>query len=276
MEKLIEQFSLGLFFWQLILFVALVLLLQKFAWKPILNSVNEREEGIKNALDEAENARKEMQNLNADNERILKEARAQRDTLLKEAREMKEGIISEAKNEAQVQAAKIVEQAQATIEAEKQAAITDLKNQVAELSVGIAEKVVRGELADKNKQTKLVEELLKEVFSSKVSGLTIGLIDLLVENKRLSILTDVAKKYTVIYDELKGIEVAKVTTAVPLTEELNNKVLAKVKEITGKEATIENIVNPDIIGGFILRIGDVQYDASITNKLQVLKRQFEN
>ena len=166
MEKLIEQFSLGLFFWQLILFVALVLLLQKFAWKPILNSVNEREEGIKNALDEAENARKEMQNLNADNERILKEARAQRDTLLKEAREMKESIISEAKNEAQVQAAKIVEQAQATIEAEKQAAITDLKNQVAELSVGIAEKVVRGELADKNKQTKLVEELLKEVTIS--------------------------------------------------------------------------------------------------------------
>ncbi|MFD0761487.1 F0F1 ATP synthase subunit B [Lutibacter aestuarii] len=166
MEKLIEQFSLGLFFWQLILFIALVLLLQKFAWKPILNSVNEREKGIKNALDEAENARKEMQNLNADNERILKEARAQRDTLLKEAREMKEGIISEAKNEAQVQAAKIVEQAQATIEAEKQAAITDLKNQVAELSVGIAEKVVRGELADKNKQTKLVEELLKEVTIS--------------------------------------------------------------------------------------------------------------
>lgn len=166
MDKLIEQFSLGLFFWMLILFVILVFFLNKFAWKPILNSVNEREEGIKKALDQAENARKEMQNLNADNERILKEARAQRDTLLKEAREMKEGIISEAKNEAQVQAAKIVEQAQATIEAEKQAAITDLKNQVAELSVGIAEKVVRGELADKNKQTKLVEELLKEVTIS--------------------------------------------------------------------------------------------------------------
>ena len=166
MDKLIEQFSLGLFFWQLILFVALVFLLHKFAWKPILNSVNEREDGIKNALDEAENARKEMQNLNADNERILKEARAQRDNLLKEAREMKEGIISEAKNEAQAQATKIVAQAQETIQAEKQAAITDLKNQVAELSVGIAEKVVRGELADKNKQIKLVEELLKEVTIS--------------------------------------------------------------------------------------------------------------
>jgi F-type H+-transporting ATPase subunit b len=166
MDKLIEQFSLGLFFWMLILFVILVFFLNKFAWKPILNSVNEREDGIKNALEEAENARKEMQNLNADNERILKEARAQRDTLLKEAREMKEGIISEAKNEAQAQATKIVEQAQETIQAEKQAAITDLKNQVAELSVGIAEKVVRGELADKNKQIKLVEELLKEVTIS--------------------------------------------------------------------------------------------------------------
>ena len=122
----------------------------------------------------------------------------------------------------------------------------------------------------------LKKAALKEIFSSKVSGLTIGLIDLLVENKRLAILTDVAKKYTVIFDELKGIEVAKVTTAVPLTDALNKQVLAKVKEITGKEATIENSVNPDIIGGFILRIGDVQYDASISNKLQVLKRQFEN
>ena len=82
------------------------------------------------------------------------------------------------------------------------------------------------------------------------------------------------KKYTVIYDSLKGIEIAKVTTAVPLTDELNKQVLNKVKEITGKDATIENIVNPDIIGGFILRVGDVQYDASVANKLQVLKRQF--
>ena len=166
MEKLIEQFSFGLFFWQLLLFVGLIFLLKKFAWKPILDAVNEREDGIRSALDEAENARKEMQNLTADNERILKEARAQRDGLLKEAREMKENIISEAKEEAQVQANKVVEQAQATIQSEKQAAISDLKKQVAELSINIAEKVVRGELADKNKQTKLVEDMLKEVTLS--------------------------------------------------------------------------------------------------------------
>lgn len=166
MDKLIEQFSLGLFFWQLILFIGLVILLKKFAWGPILKSVGEREQGIQDALDEAEKARKEMQNLNADNARILKEARAERDLLLKEAREMKENIIAEAKEEAQIQANKVVEQAQATIEAEKQAAISDIKKQVADLSVDIAEKVVRGELSDKKKQIQLVEEMLKEVTIS--------------------------------------------------------------------------------------------------------------
>ena len=163
MDKLIEQFSLGLFFWQLILFVVLVLLLKKFAWKPILNAVNEREEGIIKALESAEDARKEMQNLTADNERILKEARAERDAMLQEAREMKESIISEAKGEAHAQATKVIEQAKATIEFEKHAAISEIKNQVAELSLGIAEKVMRSELSDKNKQIKLVEDMLKEV-----------------------------------------------------------------------------------------------------------------
>lgn len=125
-------------------------------------------------------------------------------------------------------------------------------------------------------KTELKKSALKEIFASKTSALTIGLINLLIDNKRLPILEDVAKKYTVIYDSLKGIEVAKVTTAVPLTEELNQQVLQKVIEITGKQATIESIINPDIIGGFILRVGDIQYDASVSNKLQVLKRQFEN
>ncbi|WP_298364596.1 ATP synthase F1 subunit delta [uncultured Lutibacter sp.] len=125
-------------------------------------------------------------------------------------------------------------------------------------------------------KSELKKSALKEVFSKKIGNISSGLIDLLVDNKRLSILSDVAKKYTELFDKLKGIEVAKVTSAIPLTEALNSQVLAKVKEITGKEATIENIVNPDIIGGFILRIGDVQYDASVANKLQGLKRQFES
>ncbi len=125
-------------------------------------------------------------------------------------------------------------------------------------------------------KSELKKKALNEVFSTKITSLTSSLINLLIDNKRLSIIEDVAKKYIILFDSLKGIEVAKVTTAISLTDDLNKQVLNKVKEITGKEATIENVVNPDIIGGFILRIGDIQYDASIANKLEVLKRQFED
>ncbi len=162
MEKLINEFSLGLFVWQTILFILLILLLKKFAWKPILNAVNEREEGIKNALAEADKARQEMQNINADNERILKEARTERDGMLKEARDIKNNLIEEAKEEAKTQANKLIEQAKTSIQSEKLAAISDLKNQVAELSMNIAEKVVKDELSNKDKQLKLVAEMLKE------------------------------------------------------------------------------------------------------------------
>jgi F-type H+-transporting ATPase subunit b len=162
MEKLINEFSLGLFVWQTILFILLILLLKKFAWKPILNAVNEREEGIKNALAEADKARQEMQNINADNERILKEARTERDGMLKEAREIKNNLIEEAKEEAKTQANKLIEQAKTSIQSEKLAAIADLKNQVAELSMNIAEKVVKDELSNKDKQLKLVEQMLKD------------------------------------------------------------------------------------------------------------------
>jgi len=163
MEKIINDFSIGLFFWQVVLFVALLLLLRKYAWKPILDAVNEREEGIKNALAEAEKARQEMQDLKSDNEKILNEARAERDTLLKEAREMKNKIVDEAKDEAKAQAAKLMEQAKTAIQNEKLAAITDIKNQVAGLSIDIAEKVVQEELSNTDKQLKLVEQLLGEV-----------------------------------------------------------------------------------------------------------------
>ncbi len=125
-------------------------------------------------------------------------------------------------------------------------------------------------------KSELKTKALNKVFSTKITTLTSSLINLLIDNKRLSIIEDVATKYTILFDSLKGIEVAKVTTAISLTDDLNRQVLNKVKEITGKQATIENVVNPDIIGGFILRIGDIQYDASIANKLEVLKRQFED
>ena len=163
MEKLVNDFSIGLFVWQTLLFVALVYLLKKFAWKPILDTVNEREEGIKNALAEADKARQEMQNIKADNDKVLKEARIERDALLKEAKEIKENIIAEAKEEAQAVANKQIELTKQAIANEKAAALTDIKNQMGDLSVNIAEKVVKGELADKNKQLKLIEQLLNDV-----------------------------------------------------------------------------------------------------------------
>ena len=163
MEKLITEFSIGLFFWQTVIFIFLILLLKKFAWKPILDAVNEREEGIKNALLSAEKAKEEMASLQSDNEETLKKARSERDSLLKEAIEIKQQLIDEAKSEAKNEAKKIISQAQETIQNEKNAAIVDLKNQVAGLSIDIAEKVLKEKLSDDKAQMKLVKDLVKEV-----------------------------------------------------------------------------------------------------------------
>ncbi len=160
MEKLINDFSFGLFFWQTLIFVGLIFLLKKFAWKPILDAVNEREEGIKNALQSAENAKKEMQNLQADNNRILQEARMERDSILKEARELKEKMIADSKHESQIAGQKMIEQAKAAIETEKNAAMAELKAQVSTLSLEIAEKLLKDELSNKEAQVKLVEKML--------------------------------------------------------------------------------------------------------------------
>ena len=160
MDKLINDFSYGLFFLQSIILVILIILLAKFAWKPILAALAAREEGISNALLAAENAKKDMQNLKADNEKLLAEARAERDAMIKEAREIKEKMIADAKSEAQAQGEKMIESAKATIESEKNAAMAELKNQVSSLSLEIAETLLKGELSNKEAQTKLVEKML--------------------------------------------------------------------------------------------------------------------
>ena len=162
METLLNDFSPGLFAVSTILLLALIALMVKFAWKPILNSLNEREEGIQGALDAAEKAKREMANLQADNQKLLQEARLERETMLKEARELKSKMIADAEAEAKTQANKMIAQAQEAITSEKKAAMAELKSHVAGLSLEIAEKVVRNELSDKNKQLKLVEEMLGE------------------------------------------------------------------------------------------------------------------
>jgi F-type H+-transporting ATPase subunit b len=163
METLLNDFSPGLFVVSLILLLALIALMVKFAWKPILNSLEERESGIKDALASAENARSEMQNLQADNAKLVKEARAEREAMMKEARDIADNIVTEAKEEAKEVTTKLIENAQDAIIQEKQAALAEIKKNVAELSIGIAESVIKKELSNKKEQLELVEGILKDV-----------------------------------------------------------------------------------------------------------------
>jgi F-type H+-transporting ATPase subunit b len=163
METLLNDFSPGLFVVSTILLLALIALMVKFAWKPILNSLEERESGIEDALAAADNARKEMQNLHADNERLVKEARAEREAMLKDARDLRDSMLTEAKEDAKEVTASLIEKAQASIIQEKQAALAEIKKSVAELSIGIAETVIKKELSNKKDQLALVEGILKDV-----------------------------------------------------------------------------------------------------------------
>jgi len=153
----------GLVIWMSITFLIVLFILKKFAWKPILKGIHDRESSIENALKAAENAKAEVANLKAENERILADARAERDNMIREARELRESMISEAKNKAKSEGDKMLAAARESIHNEKMAAITDLKNQVAQLSIDIAEKIIARELSSENKQKELIGDLLKEV-----------------------------------------------------------------------------------------------------------------
>ena len=155
--------ELGLFFWMVVSFSIVVFLLGKFAWKPILNALKEREESIDEALQSAEKAREEMSHLKADNEQIIKEAKLQREMLIKEAREIKDKIIEEATAQANNEAKKIIENAKKLIQNEQKVAITEIKNQISLLSVKIAEKLIKQELSKDKKQEDLINNLLKEI-----------------------------------------------------------------------------------------------------------------
>jgi len=162
MGDLINDFSFGLFFWSVLLLLIIIFVMAKFAWKPILNSLDERERGIESAIASAEAARAEMKKLKASNEEAAKEARAQRDEMIKEARQIKEKMIADASSEAQEKADKIIIQAQENIEMEKRAALAEIKAKVAELSVEIAEKLTRKELSEKHSQYALIDKMLSE------------------------------------------------------------------------------------------------------------------
>ena len=150
----------GTIIWMIIIFVIVLLILKNFSWKPILNAFKE---SIASALNSAEEAKKEVAGLKADNEKIIAEARLEKDAILKEAKELKEKIVAEAKEKAGQEAQKTIDQARQQIEAEKTAAINDIKKQVAELSVMIAEKVIKKQLDGKGEQEKMVDGLIDDI-----------------------------------------------------------------------------------------------------------------
>jgi F-type H+-transporting ATPase subunit b len=155
--------EIGLVFWTTISFLILLFLLRKFAWKPILGAVTERENTIERALLQAEAAKEEMARLTSENEALLKQARAERDSILQEAKKIKDQIISEAKEAGQKESTRQIELARIEINNQKAIAMADVKNQVASLSLEIAEKILRKQFEDQKKQDELVTELLKEV-----------------------------------------------------------------------------------------------------------------
>lgn len=158
--------SYGTVFWATVAFLVVAFLLKKMAWGPILKSLEERSQGIENALNEAERARQEMSKLQAGNEQLLREARDERDRILVEAKALKDSIVSEARNKATEESTRIIAAARQEIDNQKKAAITELKNQVATLSVDIAEKLTREKLSDSEKQKALNESLIAEIRSN--------------------------------------------------------------------------------------------------------------
>ena len=161
MDLLIPDFGLVIF--QTIAFLLLMFVLGKFAWKPVLAAIKEREQSIDDALNKAELAKQEMARLTSQNEELMKQARAERDEILKEAKTLKDNIVNEAKTSAQAEGAKLIEKARIEIENQKKAALAELKGQVSALSLDIAERVLRSQLDDKAKQQELVNSLLKDV-----------------------------------------------------------------------------------------------------------------
>lgn len=155
--------AIGLVFWTSLTFLILLVILKKVAWKPILNAVKEREESIENALQAADKAKQEMASLQASNEALLKEAREERDNLLKEAKDVRDNLIAEAKGKAKEEADKIMSSARESIETEKNAAMAEIRNQVAELSLAVAEKILRENLSSDEKQKDLVNKYIDEI-----------------------------------------------------------------------------------------------------------------
>lgn len=155
--------ELGLFIWTLVAFLAVFFILRKFAWKPILTSLGEREKGIADSIASAERVKKEMSQLQAENEKLMVQAREERSQMLKEAKEAKDRIVNEAKDQAKAEANKIIAEAQLQIQQQKMAALTEVKNEIGNLAVEVAEKILRKQLATVDSQNDYAQLLAEDI-----------------------------------------------------------------------------------------------------------------
>ena len=163
MEKLINEFSFGLFFWQLLIFVGLILILKKFAWKPILDTLNEREKSIKDSLESAQKAKDEFSKIKSDNERILNDAKKERDFIISDAKKTGREIVDDAKNVAKIESEKIIQNAKESIVKEKDLILKELKSQVVDLSIEIDSKILKKELNEKQNHEDFAQKLIDEI-----------------------------------------------------------------------------------------------------------------
>jgi len=337
--------GIGLIIWQTFVFLLLVLLLAKLAWKPILNSLNERETSIQTALDTAEKARLEMSQLKSENEKLLKEAREERDRMLREAREVGAKLKEEAQADAKKAADKIIGDAREAINIEKQAALKEVKVQVALFSLEVAEKLMKKNLSDDKAQKDLVDGFIKELklnsamadirvasryvksllglaveqgvldqvdkdmqlfdkvctdnrafaimlkspiirhekkldiltklFQGKVNKLTMAILEIITKKNREPLLPAIAKEFHNAYNVYKNVGKASIITAAPLDAKLRAEIEAIAKKLSDKnQVEISEKVNKDLIGGFVLNVGDKQIDTSIKTKLRTLRTKF--
>ena len=303
--------DLGLLFWMLLAFAVVFFVLAKYGFPAIIGMVEERKKYIDESLKKAHEASERLENIKQEGEAILQEARDRQAQILKEAAETRDAIVEQAQQKAREEGARLLGDAKTAIEQEKRAAIADIRQQVAALSVEIAEKVLRQNLKDDKAQMDLIERMLDEVYTemqqlaksyievpqlrftidnpmlskdkkeallltavgTKASDLTKAFIQLVLKEDREGVMQFIANSYVTLYRQQKNVIRGRLITAAQVSPATEQKMRQMVESKTNGTVEFETEVNPDIIGGFILEYDTYRMDASVKAKLNSILTQ---
>ena len=303
--------DLGLLFWMLLAFAVVFFVLAKYGFPAITGMVEERKKYIDESLKKAHEASERLENIKQEGEAILQEARDRQAQILKEAAETRDAIVEQAQQKAREEGARLLGDAKTAIEQEKRAAIADIRQQVAALSVEIAEKVLRQNLKDDKAQMDLIERMLDEVYTemqqlaksyievpqlrftidnpmlskdkkeallltavgTKASDLTKAFIQLVLKEDREGVMQFIANSYVTLYRQQKNVIRGRLITAAQVSPATEQKMRQMVESKTNGTVEFETEVNPDIIGGFILEYDTYRMDASVKAKLNSILTQ---